>query len=73
MTRQTYFEAGGHAPWPLFEEAVLVGQLRGLGRFLPLREPLFVDSRRWQRDGWWRRTWLNRNLAPGLRPRSLTP
>ena len=63
MTRQAYFEAGGHAPWPLFEEAVLVRQLRGLGRFLPLREPLFVDSRRWQRDGWWRRTWLNRNLA----------
>jgi rSAM/selenodomain-associated transferase 2 len=63
MTRQAYFDAGGHAPWPLFEEVMLVRGLRRLGRFLSLREPLFVDSRRWHRDGWWRRTWLNRNLA----------
>ncbi|ARO86836.1 glycosyl transferase family 2 [Nitrosospira lacus] len=63
MTRQAYAGAGGHSPWPLFEEVSLVRGLRRLGRFLPLREPLFVDPRRWHRDGWWRRTWVNRNLA----------
>ncbi|MBA4143911.1 MAG: TIGR04283 family arsenosugar biosynthesis glycosyltransferase [Nitrosospira sp.] len=63
MTREAYFEAGSHSPWPLFEEVSLVHELRRLGRFLPLREPIFVDPRRWHRDGWWRRTWVNRNLA----------
>lgn len=63
MTRRAYDEAGGHSPWPLFEEVSLVRTLRRLGRFLPLREPIFVDPRRWHHDGWWRRTWVNRNLA----------
>jgi len=63
MSAQAYSEAGGHSPWPLFEEVALVRELRRLGRFVPLREPLFVDPRRWHRDGWWRRTWVNRSLA----------
>ena len=66
MTRRAYAEAGGHSPWPLFEEVPLVRGLRRLGRFLPLREPIFVDPRRWHRDGWWHRTWTNRNLALGF-------
>lgn len=63
MTRRAYVKAGGHSPWPLFEEVALVRGLRRLGRFQPLREPLFIDPRRWHRDGWWRRTWVNRSLA----------
>lgn len=63
MTRRAYVEAGGHSPWPLFEEVSLVRGLRRMGRFLALREPLYVDPFRWHRDGWWRRTWVNRNLA----------
>jgi rSAM/selenodomain-associated transferase 2 len=63
MTRQSYVQAGGHSPWPLFEEVHLVRGLRRQGRLLPLREPIFVDPRRWHRDGWWNRTWINRNLA----------
>ncbi|MDE2366046.1 MAG: TIGR04283 family arsenosugar biosynthesis glycosyltransferase [Betaproteobacteria bacterium] len=63
MTRRAYMEAGGHSPWPLFEEVALVRGLRRLGRLQPLREPLFIDPRRWHRDGWWRRTWVNRSLA----------
>ncbi|MDP3333399.1 MAG: TIGR04283 family arsenosugar biosynthesis glycosyltransferase [Methylococcaceae bacterium] len=63
IIRQAYVAAGGHAPWPLFEEVPLVKGLRKLGNFTALDEPLFVDPRRWQRDGWWRRTWENRKLA----------
>jgi hypothetical protein len=63
MRRNAYWEAGGHSPWPLFEEVDLINGLRRLGRFMPLREPILVDPRRWDRDGWWRRTWINRNLA----------
>lgn len=63
MTHHAYAEAGGHSPVSLFEEVSLVRGLRRQGRFLALRNPLFVDPRRWHRDGWWRRTWINRNLA----------
>lgn len=63
VKRDAYFAAGGHAPWPLFEEVPLVKGLRRLGHFQPLLEPLWVDPRRWLRDGWWRRTWHNRKLA----------
>lgn len=63
VKREAYFAVGGHAPWPLFEEVPLVKGLRRLGHFQPLLEPLWIDSRRWQRDGWWRRTWHNRKLA----------
>lgn len=63
MTRQAYVAAAGHAPWPLFEEVPLVKGLRRLGNFVALDEPILVDPRRWQRDGWWRRTCENRRLA----------
>ena len=63
MLRSVYRQVGGHAPWPLFEEAPLVRAARRLGPFAALPEPIFVDSRRWQRDGWWRRSLNNRLLA----------
>jgi len=63
MIRQAYVEAGGHAPLPLFEEVSLVQKIRDLGYFKAINEPIFVNPRRWQRDGWWRRTWENRKLA----------
>lgn len=66
ISRQTYIQVGGHAPWLLFEEVPLVRGARCMGKFLPLSEPIFVDSRRWKRDGWWRRTWNNRKLALGF-------
>lgn len=63
IARAAYRQIGGHAPWPLFEEVPLVRAARRLGKFVPLATPIFVDARRWHRDGWWRRTWKNRLLA----------
>lgn len=63
IKRLVYQQIGGHAPWPLFEEVPLVQSARRCGKFLALSEPVFVDTRRWRRDGWWRRTWHNRKLA----------
>lgn len=63
IVRPVYHQVGGHAPWPLFEEVPLVRAARRVGKFLPLTAPIFIDPRRWQRDGWWRRTWHNRKLA----------
>lgn len=64
--RAAYFTVGQHAPWPLFEEVPLVQGLRGHGQFHRIEHGLRVSSRRWKRDGWWRRTWRNRLLALGF-------
>lgn len=61
--RDAYLVAGGFRPQPLFEEVSLVRGLRKRGRFRVLKQPLRVATRRWDRDGWWRRTWRNRWLA----------
>lgn len=58
-----YLASGQHRPWPLFEEVELIKRLRRLGRFVHLAEGVRVDARRWQRDGWWRRSIRNRMLA----------
>ncbi|HQV87644.1 MAG TPA: TIGR04283 family arsenosugar biosynthesis glycosyltransferase [Nitrosomonas sp.] len=75
IVRSIYHQIGGHAPWPLFEEVPLVRAARQAGKFVPLAEPIFVDPRRWQRDGWWQRTWHNRclalNFARGVTPQQL--
>ncbi|MCH9639126.1 MAG: TIGR04283 family arsenosugar biosynthesis glycosyltransferase [Betaproteobacteria bacterium] len=75
IVRKFYHQAGGHAPWPLFEEVPLVRSVRKLGEFSALRAPVFVNPRRWQHDGWWRRTWHNRklalNFALGVAPQKL--
>jgi rSAM/selenodomain-associated transferase 2 len=62
-TRAAYLATGGFAHQPLFEEVGFVRGLRKHGRFRVLRVPIRVATRRWDRDGWWRRTWHNRWLA----------
>jgi rSAM/selenodomain-associated transferase 2 len=58
-----YERCGQHSPWPLFEEVELVKCLRRHGEFIRLDDGVRVDPRRWQRDGWWRRSLRNRLLA----------
>ncbi len=63
VTAEAYQGCGQHRPWPLFEEVELVKHLRQRGRFVRLNDGVRVDPRRWQRDGWWRRSLSNRLLA----------
>jgi rSAM/selenodomain-associated transferase 2 len=63
MQTAAYFAAGGFAAEPLFEEVSLTRNLRKTGKFKPLPEPIDVATRRWDRDGWLRRTLRNRILA----------
>ena len=65
MTRAAYEACGGFAHEPLFEEVRLVKRLRDRGTFVTLDEPLGVSPRRWERDGWLRRSAANRLLALG--------
>jgi rSAM/selenodomain-associated transferase 2 len=63
VARDAYAASPGFAIQPLFEEVGLVRALRRTRRFVALSEPIVVDARRWERDGYWRRTLANRLLA----------
>jgi rSAM/selenodomain-associated transferase 2 len=63
VRRDVYLTCGGFAPQPLFEEVRLVRRLRARRTFRVLPQALGVATRRWERDGWWRRTAHNRWLA----------
>lgn len=65
FTRQAYEAAGGFAAQPLFEEVPLVRGARRFGSFVALQDAIGVSARRWERDGWIRRTLENRALAVG--------
>jgi len=60
-----YIEAGGFPDAALFEEVPLVRAVRDAGRFVQLDTRIGVSPRRWERDGWIRRTLGNRLLALG--------
>lgn len=64
-TREAYAASPGFAAQPLFEEVPLVHYLKHTGRFVALDLPITVDPRRWERDGYLRRTLQNRVLALG--------
>ena len=65
VTRSAYQAGPGFAAQPLFEEVPLVHFLKHTGRFGALDLPITVDPRRWERDGYLRRTLHNRVLACG--------
>jgi rSAM/selenodomain-associated transferase 2 len=75
VRRDVYFTLGGFAEWPLFEEVRLVRRLRARGTFSVLPRALAVATRRWERDGWLKRTlhnrWLALRFALGARPEAL--
>ncbi len=75
VRRDVYLQCEGFAPQPLFEEARLIRRLRTRGTFVRLPQAIGVATRRWERDGWWRRTLHNRWLAfrymLGARPETL--
>lgn len=73
--KEAYLAAGGFAHEPLFEEVPLVRGLRELGPFIGLPLTIGVSARRWNRDGWLRRTahnrWLALRYSLGASPASL--
>jgi len=61
--RDAFAAAGGFAEAPLFEEVPLVRGLRKAGAFGAIDADIGVSCRRWERDGWLRRSITNRALA----------
>lgn len=63
VARDAFAMAGGFAETPLFEEVPLVRALRKVGNFRAIDADIGVSCRRWERDGWLRRSLANRALA----------
>ena len=67
-THDAYEASGGFPHRLLFEEVPLVRFLQRHRKFAALKEPVFVATRRWERDGWLRRSLHNRWLALRFMP-----
>jgi hypothetical protein len=63
VTRSAYGATPGFTVQPLFEEVALVRALKRTGGFAALDLPITVSPRRWERDGFLRRSLANRMLA----------
>jgi len=63
VTRSAYESTPGFTVQPIFEEVALVRALKRTGHFEALHLPITVSPRRWERDGFFRRTLANRMLA----------
>jgi glycosyltransferase involved in cell wall biosynthesis len=66
VTRAAYHASPGFALQPLFEERELVRALKRSRRFVALGLPLLVSPRRWERDGYLKRTLADRLLVLGF-------
>ncbi len=63
FVRRAVFERmGGFRPIPLMEDVEFVGRLKREGRIQHLKNEMVTSARRWERDGWWRRTRGNLGL-----------
>jgi rSAM/selenodomain-associated transferase 2/rSAM/selenodomain-associated transferase 1 len=64
FVRKTVFDAlGGFADLPLMEDIDFVRRLRTSGRLQFCSVPVVTSARRWERDGWIRRSAVNMSLA----------
>lgn len=57
FVRREAFEAlGGYREWPLMEDVDFIRRLRRIGTLHHSRLPVRTSARRWEQDGWWRRS-----------------
>jgi rSAM/selenodomain-associated transferase 2/rSAM/selenodomain-associated transferase 1 len=63
FVRRDVFDAmGGYREWPLMEDVDFVRRLRQAGKLYHSAQPVLTSARRWERDGWWRRSARNVRL-----------
>jgi rSAM/selenodomain-associated transferase 2 len=59
VRRSVFDRMGGFANIALMEDVEFVRRLKAQGELRHLRLQVVTSARRWQRDGWWRRSALN--------------
>jgi rSAM/selenodomain-associated transferase 2 len=57
--RDVFAQLGGFPPWPLMEDVEFVRRLTRHGRLRHLTLQLPTSARRWEQEGWWRRSAAN--------------
>jgi len=62
VRRDVFDRMGGYREWPLMEDVDFVRRLRQAGRLYHSPQPALTSARRWERDGWWRRSARNMTL-----------
>jgi rSAM/selenodomain-associated transferase 2/rSAM/selenodomain-associated transferase 1 len=62
VRRDVFNAIGGYREWPLMEDVDFVRRLRRAGTLYHSRQPVLTSARRWERDGWWRRSVKNVTL-----------
>ena len=62
VRREVFERMGGFRPIPLMEDVEFVGRMKREGRILHLKIQIVTSARRWEREGWWRRTSGNLGL-----------
>lgn len=63
VRRRTFEALDGYRDLPLMEDVDFVRRLKRAGRLLHARSPVRTSARRWERDGWARRSLVNVSLA----------
>jgi len=59
VRREVFRRLGGFQPWPLMEDVEFVRRLTRHGPVRHLSQRMPTSARRWERDGWWRRSGAN--------------
>jgi rSAM/selenodomain-associated transferase 2 len=59
VRREIFNRLGGYREWPLMEDVDFVRRLGVTGHLAELPLPLITSARRWESDGWLRRSSLN--------------
>ena len=59
VRRDVFHRMGGYAPWPLMEDVDFARRLKRQGRVRHLSLGLVTSARRWEREGWLRRSAAN--------------
>lgn len=59
VRRDVFNRMGGYREWPLMEDVEFVRRLRQAGKLYHSPRPVLTSARRWERDGWWRRSAKN--------------
>ena len=57
---------GGYREIPLLEDVDLVRRLRRFGRIAVIPIPVITSSRRWEKVGVWKTTWINQLILTGF-------
>jgi rSAM/selenodomain-associated transferase 2 len=59
VRRDIFAQLGGFRAIPLMEDVEFMGRLKAAGELRHLTLSLVTSARRWERDGWWRRSVKN--------------